>query len=253
MRIIFYEFKTDLLRTFRYKFSIVSDIVVFTVLLSFFFISDTGTSLESKYNSNNQRTLLLLGYAAWSLSVSCISLVGGQISSEMSRGTLYQKLNCKIPLQILYLGDLFSGILIQFVIMIIYAVIAYFVFSVELFFSLNVFLSLIICTIGMYGIGLIIAGLSIFFKKTGAIILLIQLTLLFITDTIPTNDTLLRVTNIIPLTKCNDIIRKDFVGQPVGDSFIQLILLSIGAFVIGYIVFSCFLSLAKKRGNLLFY
>ncbi len=37
MKIIYYEFKMDLLRTFRYKMGIITDITVFTVLLCLFF------------------------------------------------------------------------------------------------------------------------------------------------------------------------------------------------------------------------
>ncbi len=64
----------------------------------------------------------------------------------------------------------------------------------------------------MYGIGLIVAGIAIYFKRTGTIVFLIQTALLFVTDTVPTSDAILKITHYIPLTRCNEILRQIAVG-----------------------------------------
>ena len=62
MRIIWYECKMDVLRTFRYKMGLVSDLVIYTLLLCFFFWSNTGQSFQELYGVENYQALLLLGY-----------------------------------------------------------------------------------------------------------------------------------------------------------------------------------------------
>ena len=72
MRIIWYECKMDVLRTFRYKMGLVADLVIYTLLLCFFFWSNTGQSFQELYGVENYQALLLLGYVAWTFSVTTI-------------------------------------------------------------------------------------------------------------------------------------------------------------------------------------
>lgn len=250
---MFQEFKMDILSTLRYRFSILSDIIVYTVLLSFFFMSGTGSSFAETYGTDNYRALLLLGYISWSLSVACISMVGNEIRNETQRGTLYQKLASKTPLQVLYLSKLFSGVIVQLGIILCYVLVAVFLFDVQFYINFTMIIAILTCVIGMYGIGLVIGGLSLFFKRIGNIILLVQLTLLFITDTVPSNDAILSVSRFIPLTICNEIIRSSYAGLPVGQLFIQLIISSIVFFAVGCFIFQFTLSRSRKTGNLLLY
>lgn len=253
MKIIYYEIKMDLLRTIRYKMGIITDIIVFTVLLCLFFLSNTGASFQDRFQIRNYKTLLLLGYIAWSLSVSAISTVSSQISAELQWGTLFFKLNCKLPLQILYIGDLISASIIQIIIIVIYSFVTYFVFNVEHFINLPIIMALIVNTFGMYGIGLIVAGLSIYFKRIGSIVFLIQVFLLFITDTVPTASIITKISGVLPLTICNAVIRGSFIQQNIWGVFLFLCISSGLWFLIGYIFFEVCLKLSKKKGNLLLY
>ena len=100
----------------------------------------------------------------------------------------------------------------------------------------------------MYGIGLIVAGIAIYFKRTGTIVFLIQTALLFVTDTVPTSDAILKITHYIPLTRCNEILRQIAVGGEYTGMLPGLCIV-----VIGSVFFDVMLKQAKKRGNLLFY
>ena len=79
---------------------------------------------------------------------------------ELQRGTLFFKLNAKMPLQFLYLGDLASAVCIQTFVILLYSAITHFIFGVNYSVNGTIIAALFICTLGMYGIGLIIAGLS---------------------------------------------------------------------------------------------
>lgn len=253
MKIIYYEFKMDLLRTFRYKMGIITDITVFTVLLCLFFLSNTGTSFQDRFQIKNYKTLLLLGYIAWSLSVSAISTVSNRISAELQWGTLFFKLNCKLPLQILYIGDLISASITQIIIIIIYSLVTHFIFNVEYFINLPIIMALIVNTLGMYGIGLVVAGLSIYFKRIGSVVFLIQIFLLFVTDTVPTSPIITKISGVLPLTICNAVIRGSFIQQDIWRPFLLLCISSGLWFLTGYIIFKICLKLSKKKGNLLLY
>ena len=77
----------------------------------------------------------------------------------------------------------------------------------KLHFYLVIILSIIISTIGMYGIGLVVAGMTIFYKNIRSVIFLIQMGLLFITDIVPVSDGILSISKILPLTSCNLIVK----------------------------------------------
>ena len=92
MRIILLECSMDLRRTLRYKVGILSDLVIFTALLLVFLYSNTGASFQEEYRTENGKALLLLGYTAWTLASTAISVTSQQIHTEVQRGTFYLKL-----------------------------------------------------------------------------------------------------------------------------------------------------------------
>ena len=85
---------------------------------------------------------------------------------------------------------------------------------------------------------------------TVLLVFVLQLGLFFVTDTLPTSGSITRITSILPLTRCNAIIREAFTGTA---EYIGLLLCSAVCFAVGYAVFEIFLRMAKKKGNLLMY
>lgn len=253
LRALAWDIKMQILSAWRYKFSVISDIVVFSLLMIFFLTSRTGTSFSEKYMVSDYKALLLAGYIAWTLSISAISSVGNEVSSELSKGTFYRKMYSKYPLAVLYLGDLIASFVIQIFVIVCLLIIAKVFWNVSITFSFTIIIALIINLLGMYGIGLIVGGLSVRYKRIGAIVLLIQLGMLFITDTIPTSSSLLAVTKVIPLTACNEVIRACLSNHTDAQSLVMLLLTSIIWIFIGTAVFYISINRAKKIGNLLYY
>nr|WP_294468751.1 ABC transporter permease [uncultured Sellimonas sp.] len=253
MRMIWYECKMDVLRTFRYKMGLVSDLVIYTLLLCFFFWSNTGQSFQAQYGIDNYQALLLFGYIAWTFSVTAISTIASQLLTELQRGTLFFKLHSRLPLQILYLGDLLSSVLVQTIVVIIYSLITFFIFHVHYVITLPIIATFFISVLGMYGIGLMIAGLSLYYKRIGAVVLLVQLFLLFVTDTIPTSSVITGISRVLPLTMCNTVIRNSLLHRELGTTFLLLCVVSLLWFLVGYLMFDRFMNRARKKGNLLLY
>ena len=250
LRAVFWEIKMDFRSAFRYRFGMVTDIVIYSVLLIFFLMSNSGTSYTDMYHYDNYKELLVVGYLAWIYAVTAITSISQIVSGELRQGTFYKKYNSVYPLQALLFGRMTAALLIQSIVVLI-------VLLVSMLFGNRItgiqpiaIVAVIISTIGMYGIGLIIAGMSIFHKKIGSILYIIQLCLLFVTDTIPTSQ---NVTLVLPLTLCNTVLRKSIAGISYATDFMKLIVSAVAFLILGICVFHWYLKKARKKGNLLFY
>ncbi len=186
-------------------------------------------------------------------AVTAITSISQIVSGEMKQGTFYKKYNAKYPLQILLFGRLVAALVVQSIVMLAVIIIAMLIGNVSMIWEPVIIVAIVISTVGMYGIGLILAGMSIFYKKIGAFNYLIQLFLLFITDTLPTSENISSISKILPLTSCNFIIKKALDQQNYIDEFVLLCISSLVFLFIGYMIFEYFLLKARKKGNLLFY
>lgn len=248
-----YEIKLELVSSFRYRFSIISDVLVFSILMGFMLSTGTGKSLGAKYNYDNYKELFLLGYIAWSLALAGLSASTDSITTELSRGTFYRKLNSKCPMWVLLFGELIASVVIHLIVIAVLCLLAYLVWDITIHISAVVLLALFINAIGMFGIGLVIAGFAIRYKRVNSLILLFQLGLLFITDTLPTSKLLLSITQVIPLTVCNKVIRENIAYSVTDNSFIVLLALTFLWLVVGYLLLNYHINKAKRHGTLLFY
>lgn len=253
VRAILCEIRMDLAATVRYRFGFISDVVVFGVFLSFLMLSNTGVSLASRYEYVDYKALLLYGYIAWMLATAAISTASNEIKNELQRGTFCLKMNSKYSIIALYFGKLIAAIIVQVAVVIVIALLAWAIWDVRLTFNGIIAAALLISTFGMFGIGLLLAGVALRHKRIGALTLIVQMGLLFITDTIPTSEILVKLTKVLPLTSCNEVIRNSLTGIFDGNSFILLLASSAIWMAIGIVCFKGFLKKAKKNGNILMY
>lgn len=252
-RMFWYEIKMDFLRSIRYRFGMISDLLVYFALFTVFMVTDSGNSYAQTYHYGNYKELVLLGYVAWIYAISAISNVAGSLQSELTHGTLYKKVSSKYPLQYLFGGLYVSSVLLETITIVIVVIISKFVWGIEFSFHPAFLVPILLESLGMYGIGLIVAGIAIYFKRTGTIVFLIQTALLFVTDTVPTSDAILKITHYIPLTRCNEILRQIAVGGEYTGMLPGVCIVALVWLVIGSVFFDVMLKQAKKRGNLLFY
>lgn len=253
LRAFYWEMKMEIRRMVRYRFGLLTDIAVYTLLLLFFLLSDSGQSYGEEYGYADYKELLLVGYLAWMFASTAISSIAQIITGELKQGTFYKKYHSKYPLQFLLFARMAAGQLMQCAVAAVILILAAGIGHVKLTFHPVLLAAAAISTIGMYGIGLIAAGMAVFHKRIGSLIYIIQLGLLFITDTLPTADGISAVTRVLPLTSCNLVMRKVVAGQAYGDSMIMLCVTAVGFLAAGILLFSCYLARARKKGNLLFY
>lgn len=253
LRAIYQEIMIELKATIRYSFGFVSDIVIYGALLAAFMVSDTGQSFGEKYGYADYKVLFLIGYLAWLYAVTAVSALSQLVTAEMKQGTFYRLCNAKYPLPILLGGKMVAQFVMQSGIILILLLAVVLVAKVTFPFSVMLLLAMIISTIGMYGIGMALAGLTIYYKKTGRIIYIVQLGLLFMTDTLPTSGMVAGITAILPLTTCNAVMRKVIAGQSYREELIFLVCISVASLMIGIGVLQFFYNKARRKGNLLFY
>ena len=253
LRIIGLEFYLDLRAYTRYKFAFVSDLIIFFIMQTFFLLMNTGQSLESSYGSGYDGTgLMLIGYFTWMLASACISNCGSEIYREISTGTFYQKINSVLPIQVLVLGKLLSSIVTQCVVAAILVAYAYLFWGVSIYINAYIIAVIFICLVGMYGIGLLLGGFYIYFKKAGSLTMIIQMALLFTSNILTDNNPIGSYFRFLPLSQCVDFIRRISVGMVIGLSELIMYLLScIVTFAVGYIAVNLFIKKAKKDGVLL--
>ena len=116
-RMFWYEIKMDFLRSIRYRFGMISDLLVYFALFTVFMVTDSG--------------LVLLGYVAWIYAISAISNVAGSLQSELTHGTLYKKVSSKYPLQYLFGGLYVSSVLLETITIVIVVIISKLVWGIE--------------------------------------------------------------------------------------------------------------------------
>jgi ABC-2 type transport system permease protein len=253
LRAFYWEIKMDIFGTARYKFGVFTDIVVFSVILSVFLLTDSGGSYKKAYNYPNYKEFIVIGYMAWIYAVTAISSIAHIVGGELRAGTFYKKYNSKYPLQLLLFGRLTASLLIESVVTILLLLLVKLGWGVEVTFHPMIIVAVIISTTGMYGIGLVIAGMTIFYKNVRSVIFLIQLGLLFVTDTVPFVEGMLSVSRVFPLTSCNLIIKYILTGQSYFREFIFMCITAAAFLAMGTLCFSYYLKKARKKGNLLFY
>lgn len=243
------EIKISLESAWSYKMNFISDILLIGGLY-IVFLMNTRTNLGTYYGSPEEsKSLLLIGYILWRFSILAINLVSSNIEAEATRGTLEQKLTSIIPLYILMIGRLISGMLIELVELAIILISCVLIFHVGISVNLKAIIILLITIAGMYGMGLMFGGLTLKFKNIGRIMYIIQILLLFVSNTLTVVSDKFSIINLIPLTTGNDLIRKALVGQVIPMSnYLTLATISLVWLAIGIVTFNYFKKLSRVDG-----
>lgn len=196
---------------------------------------------------------MFAGYIAWTFANAALVTSVNNTSTELSRGTFYRKVNARCPLPLIQLGELLSTVVMNCIVAAVVAIVGGIVWGLRLRLTGVSVGAIALCSLGMYGMGLLLNGAAIKYKRVSSLLFLFQLCILFVTDTIPSNAGVLSITQLVPLTACNDLMRLSITGGDIVEPMIRLCAFSAVWLVIGYAVFRFMLSQAKKDGNLLHY
>lgn len=238
------EIKKELLTTLSYKFQWLGELLSLTIF--YFFLSKIANTLEFSTFS----------YCFWFYSMLIIGDISGKISLEMKLGTFEQVYLATYPISTILLAKTFtsilrSGFLMMFLILFLFSS---YDFNFSGFMNLNVYLSILFIIPGLFGISLLIGGITLLLKDAGWILNIINNCMLFLNGTLISLNilpywlqkiaTLIPTTQVIQFTKQDNIFLVDWLTL----LFTNLIYLTIG----GLVFFFCNKK-AKSKGILAHY
>ena len=257
LRAVKAEIVREVKESFQYRTALASDLVVLALVYSGLLFSGKFTWIYRQYGGEPGESLsmLLLGYMFWSYSIYALSQMGNDIAREASVGTLEQKFMGVVPLPLLLAAKALGGSIVSSLLVAVLVMLSTVAFRVTLQITISAFLALLVTLVGMYGLGFAIAGLAILVKRTGQLVFLLQILLLFLTGAIlPLNSMPLIAVFLgrsLPLTWGIDVARASVAGTGgIVSRWIWLLLTSAASLAFGLILFSWFCKKAREEGAL---
>ena len=238
---------------FRYKKTLIYDIVIFVSVYMCILVFSETSSFADYYNlsSDGGPTLLLIGYIFWSFSSVALGFSSSVISSDARTGMLEVKLQGILPYYLqIFLSVMVSAIetIIILVIISLISVLFKLINLSSLYFVIVSIVLSIPSIIGMFGIGLILGGLSLKEKNIGQFVSIISAILLFLSNTLIVN--LPNIIYIIPFTSGIDLIRKLYSKSYFDTNLFIINLIVCGVWsIVGVLTFEYFLKIERERGN----
>jgi len=214
------------------------------------------------YGGYDFLTFILVGMIAWPMLLSGYTIASNRIRQEQYAGLFEIMIPSKYSVKVLPFAYLLMGISGSLISSIASLVVFIFVLGVDLNVSnpLSVFGLISVITLSlltMWGLGLILGGLTILYKQTTPVISLLQTIMLFFCGVyIPVQilpSWIQPLSYALPLTYSFNAIRAGLIGGQgifsYWDYLLPLIVFFIIMVVGGYLVFNRLLNKARKDGT----
>lgn len=235
-----------------------------TVMLIFIFLGFVYSSADFSNGTLHYDTNVIarkaIGFLVWFFALDAVGHLSSAIREDMHIGILEQIALSPYPL----IYNMFGRSITRFFINLSIAALMFIIFS--LFFNLKINLTIptffifILIYMGLYGMGLIFAGLTLVFKRLGPVTTIVRFFLLIFTGAIiPTSvfpHFMQTISLFIPMTSGLTIMQAMIFENAILTSvikesaFIHLILNTTIYLILGINIFSFFERLARKRGAL---
>lgn len=237
---------------FNYIFGNINVLFLFAGLFFAFKINES---------SNVDRIVFLYGMLIWYFGVHAIDLIAIIIEEELIEGTLEQLLMTKSSLSYI----LFNRILAQFIFDVVKAsfvtILFVFILNIDLRILISIkgmlFILLFVATlVSMFGIGYLIAGMSLVYKRVGAIAQASNNFILYlsgITLSVSTLPPIFQlISKIFPLSWSRiileNILRNQFINIEISNAIMYFTVLSLVWVCIGVVGFTYYQNKAKELG-----
>ena len=243
-RVIFNEMKKEMLIALSYKTQWIGELI--SLIIFFLFLSKIS----------NQILPSIFSYCLWFYSILIIGDVSGKITSEMRIGTLEQMFLSSFPLLVLLWAKIVASIAKCTLLMLCLLFLLFIYGNIELsgLFNPFFFFALLLITPGVFGLSMLIGGLTLFIKDAMWIVNIVNNSILFLggiflsIELFP--DWIKKISFTIPTTKAISIIHLQNVNLV---DWIYLGLLSLTYCIIGGFFFFLCTKKAKLKGLLGYY
>lgn len=246
------QLKLDFRRMLNYKISLISDISIFAVVIVSTFLTGLDVAFARGFEIDiiSGKMLVLIGFIFWQISSTALGWSAANIRNETVLGTFELKMQSKFPISLMLFFQMLTYVIMSFVVLSIMFIIFILVVGGNIIEVLYIPLSYLVAfpaVLGMYGIGLIIGGISLREKQTGNLTFILQSALIFVSDFINVKS---RIFNIIPFNAGIKIMRNLYLGNPVEPTLVaDYILINIFWLIFGLAIFKVFLKKERKNGS----
>ncbi|MFA9396959.1 MAG: hypothetical protein ACERKV_01655 [Clostridiaceae bacterium] len=255
--ILWYEISLGVKEKLRYKISMLSDFIIFLATYIGIYFLNIDVNFATYYNLDisSSRMLVFVGYIFWQMSSCALGYSSSGIRSDAMKGMLELKLQSKFPIFLMNFIELIINLVFNLVPLIGIIIFTILTSSVSLL-EFKIFLiSLIVCIpsiIGMYGMGLILGGITLIEKSIGQFVFILQALLLIGSNAMsPTRSFLV---SVFPFSMGIDITRNIYLNIPVGiERIIIYIVINIIWIFIGALFFNYLLKRQRKNGSFDYY
>lgn len=235
-----------------------------TVMLIFIFLGFVYSSLDLSngviHYDKNLIAHKAVGFLVWFFALDAVGHLSSALREDMHIGILEQIALSPYPLIYNMFGRSLSRFLINLFIASFMFLIFKTIFNLNLNFNVDAFLIFLLTYQGLYGMGLIFAGLTLLFKRLGPVTTIVRFFLLIFTGAIvPTTlfpPFMQTLTLFIPMTSGLRIMKAIIFSNKTlfeivrGADFIHFILNSTIYLLAGIVLFSFFEKWARKKGAL---
>jgi len=176
------EIYKELIETRRYTFNLAVSIVIQTVIflgILFLAIGFSPIGVGASVDVHLAKSFLIVGYTFWTLAMLAINNMGQDITTEMTTGTFEQKYMAYGSPVIVLAGRALGNIVVSLVYVAVLLPVLMLVTGVRVQVPWTVAPVLALTLVGLYGLGYILAGMALVFKRIGQVAYGIQLLLLF--------------------------------------------------------------------------
>ncbi len=244
----------------RYIFERISSVIMLVfIFLGFIYSSATfsnGEVIIDKLTVSQK----LIGFTIWFFALDAVGHLGSALREDLHIGILEQI--ALTPYSLIYnmLGRSVARFIITFWNGVIILIIFNLIFELNISIPLNVLPILILTYLGLYGLGLFFAGLTLIFKRLGPITTITRFLLLIFTGAIiPLNyfpEIIQQASVLLPMTEGLKIIRElilnkvDFYHILFSAPMFYLMINSMLYFLIGIFTFLYLEKRARRLGTL---
>jgi len=244
---IFNIFVTELKKYWIEVKTYYPDHLVNVIVLIIFFVGFLNSSIGSEYFNS-----IYIGFVFWFFASNVISEAANSISFEKQSGTFEQLLSKPVNIKLVILFRVLSWLLLTSLKVSFVLGFIRLVFNIPFILTLEVVGILLTTLVGIFGVGMLLSGLTLKYTKTASFESIINYFLLFFTGTFGSLDTANSffefIKETIPLSRGIHLATQSLERSVQLNEVLLLGINSAVYFVIGLVTFEVILSQGKKKG-----
>ncbi|MCL6450868.1 MAG: ABC transporter permease [Acetobacteraceae bacterium] len=261
LTVLWAETYKELIESRRYTLNLALSIIVQTIIfMGILFLAVSFSPIrtpEAVARTAEVKSFLLIGYIVWTFAMFAVNNMGQDVTTEMVLGTFEQKYMASVSPVVVLAGRALGNVVVSVIYTGVLLPVLILISGVRLSIPWTVFPVLGVTLVGLYGLGYILAGMALLFKRVGQASYAVQLVLLFFggfTNPGEAGGVVGGFSRALPLTPGVEVIRSLVLdgarlGSLVSTGAVTRLLVNAAAYLaVGLAVFCLCDRVARRRG-----